>query len=231
MLTELKVWNFIKQRFGIPYTFFELNYDQTIWYIKNYTLPYFSRFVPYKTFRRFSPELKITNSTWKLPVDDNESVISVVKIYQPNNLVIVGYPIQPIVSGYDAVINYLYDITEAEVSAKYTKVTNLQFEFIPPNLVKIVPVQDLSNCVVELELVHKDFTTIPAQFERYFLDLAVADIKDVLADIRSKYSEITTPFGTINLNADSLKSEAEQIRSYVIERLETLPPNIELDVW
>ena len=48
----------------------------------------------------------------------------------------------------------------------------------------------------------------------------------MLGIIRSRYTEMQTPFGTINLGADTLLNQAESMRSKIIEEFMTLPPNV-----
>jgi len=52
----------------------------------------------------------------------------------------------------------------------------------------------------------------------------------ICGNIRNKYQTITTPFGDIPLNAD-IRDRAETLEQNVIAKLESLPPNILIDVY
>ena len=49
-LTDMEYWNIVKKNFGIPYTFFELSYDQVIEYSKMYSLRGISKRLPHSIY-------------------------------------------------------------------------------------------------------------------------------------------------------------------------------------
>ena len=229
MLTPLKMWNIIKQRFGVPYTFFELDVDQVIQYIRDYTMPYFSQYVPTKVYvymdhTNLKSDPAGQQSVFEIPYDG--TIVTVVDVLQDANRIITGHPITPILSG--SVVDKIIAIQESNVRWKMSTSLNFTWEFVAPNQLKVFASSDMLSAayfILELEVAHTEFSTIPGKFERWFTDLALADVMDMLGSIRTKYQDFQTPFGTVQLNGDALKNEAEQLRSRVLEKLDTLPPN------
>lgn len=113
-----------------------------------------------------------------------------------------------------SVNEYLAADFEALSTVPYTVV------FLPPNKINIQPIPaSYGNMVVEVRTEHLDFSTLNPNLYEYIMKLAEADIKlDILAN-RSYFSNLSTPFGDIELNLSKLE-DAESIRQEVIEKFE-----------
>ncbi len=235
MLTSVKLWNIIKQRFGVPYTFFELDAHEAIQYIRDYTIPMFSQYVPAKTYITMdSSNIVDTGQSSVFVMQYDGSIVTVVDVISDQSQVITGHPVSPVAPS--DVTHMVTQIQDSNIRQKMSTTLNFTWEFLPPNQLKLFPPSIMLGAtyfIVEAEVFHKDdFSTIPSRFEAWFIDLAVASIMEVLANIRQKYANgsYQTPFGTIDLSPDTLLSQSEQIKSRVLEKLETLPPNTVLVV-
>ena len=226
-LTDMEYWNIVKKNFGIPYTFFELSYDQVIEYSKMYSLRGISKRLPHSIYI-YIDESNLINrdnqrSEFKIPYDND--IHSIVAMYGTNSDIIAGFPINPILSGVDDATQHLTEIMNAKPAIQSSSALYNTYEFIEPNILKIfgaIP----TKIILKLNVNHTSFETLPARFSRDCIDYCIADLKEMLGIIRSRYTEMQTPFGTINLGADTLLNQAESMRSKIIEEFMTLPPNV-----
>jgi len=227
-ITSLQFWNLIKRRFGIPYTFFELSYDEVMQIVKEKTMRLFSQYVPRRVYVPFKAnEARIQDGVGEYRIPYDGEIISVIDFYTGNNDVIVGYPISiistEISDSTDTFVQMMQSMPNINASSAVFKT----WEFLEPNIIKVIPGSfGFDIGLVYMEVLHKDLSTIPGRFAHDFIDLALADIYDTLADIRSKYQQIMSPFGDIQLNPDIMRSQAENLRAKVYERLISLPPNV-----
>lgn len=95
----------------------------------------------------------------------------------------------------------------------------LTWRWFPPNVVEINQKWLFGgNINFELKVRHaEDLHTIPETMRDEFLALAEADIKSALYAIRSQFSSMGTPFGTIELNLDDLR-EGRQLRKDIEQK-------------
>ena len=227
-MSEFEYWNTVKRIFGIPYTFFELTFDQVIDHLKTVTLPLVSQTIPFTDYVYISPKTDILERGEQqsvLKINYDGEIHSVVNVYTSNLDIVAGFPINPIISDTNSAIDYSMDITKAKPNMQLSSAIYFTWEFIEPNLLKLFPPASTDNIIIEIRANHKSLETVPSRFRRDVIDLAIADLKDLLGNIRSRYTEYATPFGTINLNADALKNEAETTRSRIIEKFNQMPPN------
>ena len=89
--------------------------------------------------------------------------------------------------------------------------------FIPPHSLEIQPKNDYVGDLVVLHCVHPPtLHTIGLEMAEQFKKLAYADVRIALRAILSKFQEIATPNGAIQLNMDEL-DRAEDDRATLIE--------------
>ncbi|RLD40773.1 MAG: hypothetical protein DRI86_14660 [Bacteroidetes bacterium] len=224
-LTDMEYWNLVKRNFGIPYTFFELSYEDVISHLKEYSMRFMSQYVPHRVWVPLVIEDHYDPTTGLVTIPYDGEILSVVEVASSNSDIVAGYPINPIISDAASAIQYVSDVTMAKPNIALSSAIAYTFEFVEPNQLRIYPIQNVTMATIELTVKHKSISTIPARFGRDFIDYAIADLKDNLGVIRSKYSEYTTPFGVINLNSDILKNEAETTKSRIQEKFQTFPPN------
>lgn len=227
-VTDMQYWNIVKRNFGVPYTFFELDYEEVINYAKTYSLKGISERLPHTMYLYVDPEkdlLQRDGQTSEFIIPYEGDIHSIVNMLAPNADIIAGMPINPIISTIDDATNYLVDIMEAKPGMQLSSAIYKTFEFIEPNILKVhgaIP----GMIVLKICVNHTSFETVPSRFARDCLDYCIADLKEMLGNIRMRYTEMQTPFGTINLGGDALLNQAEQIRSRVLEKFNNLPPNL-----
>jgi len=225
-LTDLEFWNLLKNRLGIPYTFFEWEYDTTLKYVKDVSMREFSQYVPHKKYIRVTSADLVpdTHGDYKIPYDGE--IITVINVLLPNSDIIAGFPINPIISGMDSAIDYSVRLQESAPGINMSSALQVGWELLDTGIIKLIPGRTIDSFLLEAEVAHIGFDTIPPRFGKDFIDLSIGSIKEAIGEVRSKYAEIQTPFGSIQLNHDTLKNEAETVRSRIIDRLNQLPPNI-----
>lgn len=94
-------------------------------------------------------------------------------------------------------------------------------KFIRPNKVRILP-ECTQPFLIEYEREQPpDLRRIPAEHARAFMELALSETMLWIGSIRSHYGDgrITTPYGDIPLNGDTLKSDGDTLKRETVDRL------------
>ena len=238
MLNETKVLDYIKDNLGFGFVQIELSDSQILDYVQKYTLNEFSHYVP--EVRKLSLNLtldinKVPNreNEYYLYDPDNREILNVKNIYfTASNYLIFGHPLIGAFNQNDlrnwALDVYVAGMLKSHSSFHYT------FNFQHPNILRISPIpRNLDYVLVEYERMQSpDFSGIPNDLHRTFLDLALADIMIVIGRIRKKYSGQTrTPWGEIPLN-DEILEEGNSKKRDIIDKLERLSLlNVSISIW
>jgi len=234
MLDESTVLDYVKTQLVVPYMPLEINDEQIISIVRTTTLITFSRYVPdinEVTVNPSDPTYQTEHSNiYRILDPDGLPIIDVVAIYMDmNGQYIAGHPLYGLLSGdYHSVIEYIEQTNQANTVFMFSQY-RVTIEYIKPNLLRVTP-NERYKFLVKYEREHKsDFSTIPNEFKMHFLKLAYADVARYIAKIRSQFREVNTPFGTIELNPDSLIEEANQIYDQVLEEIKLFNPPIIVD--
>ena len=231
-----QTWNllldYIKLRLGGSINQIELTDDEIQTYLINHMIPEVSQFIPNKKWvYKSSDNLQTTadepilNRAYTIPLDeDNVEIIEVRNIYwnldwgvgmTANSVV----PINPVEY---AMMNEIVDI------AKYMMPVDT-YEFRRPNTIIFDDslATDSSGMVIaELSITHKNLATIPSDvYHEIVKPMALGQIMLLIAAQRSKYENLTTPFGQINLNWQDLQQRGETLLQQVDEKLDAMPPD------
>ena len=227
-MTNLQLFNAIKRRLGVPYTFFELDFQDVVAILHEKTFRYFSQWIParaYVTINAKTARVEGLKGTYTIPTD--KDIVTIIDIYPSNSDLVVNYPLTPINSNFEQSTQMVVQNLEAIPNLETSSALHYTWEFMLPNMIKMFPDSfGFQMMVVHFEYVHDSLETIPNTFGGDFFNLILADIYDTLADIRGKYQQVSTPFGDIQLNSDTLRSQAENLRSSIYERLQSIPPNV-----
>ena len=235
-------WNniliYIKGRLSLPNTFIEKNDNEIREWIKNVTIPKFSNYFPDEEYTSVivnNPNYLVPGKTYHYRFYDEEccSIYGVKNCYfSCSDDLIAGHPADGPVS-FDGLNCWALEIFKSRFFIPFSD-WNKSYSFFAPNIIRVLPEGSSDNFVVnyEREQPH-DLRKIPASMKRLFMDLCLADIMIWIGGIRTNYGggRLTTPFGEIPLEGDTLKSEGQELRREVIEKLEenSLPP-IVIDV-
>jgi len=220
MLSETLVVDYIKRNLGFPVMQLEITDDDIVTYVRNYTIPFFSRYKPYEQYIVLDTTkegVKQEDGTYKIPLDPDHTLISIVDVVPTMSAYFASnFPYNPMPSWESLPEHFLKmmkSLTQQQMSMfAYT------WKLIPPDKLYIMPKQNYDFLVIHGAFTHT-FDTIPLDWERHFLDLALADIYDYIASLRVKYQNMTTPYGDINLNWDYFQNRAENLRNRVLEDL------------
>jgi hypothetical protein len=233
MLTSENILDYVKGREGVPISYLDISDQEIIKQCQQFVIPYFSRFVPDRDGLAFidgdDPQYQTGISNEFLFFDpDNRTILNVWRVVQTGPMLMTGHPQFPPTT-YPGVANWCLDVTMAETIETFGH--DIVYEFIVPNRIRIRPTFFTdAQFMVRYERFHsKTFETIPPEWEIDFLDLCLAQVKDLLAGVRSM-SSVTTPFGEVSLNVADLKSEARDIRDSLKEKFEAEPPNVIIHV-
>ena len=234
MLNFNQILKYIKGRLSLPSTFIEKTDNEMIEWIQNVSIPDFSEYFPDEEYT----SVIVSNSNYLVPgktyhyrfFDEEDLPIYGIKecYFSISDDLIAGHPIMGALS-FDNLECWALGVFKSRFFKPFTE-WDRTFKFFMPNIVRVLP-SATDNFVVnyEREQPH-DLRKIPPSMKRIFMDLCLADIMLWIGSIRSHYGggRITTPFGEIPLEGDTLKSDGNELRREVIEKLteNTLPPII-----
>ncbi len=237
MLNPSLVLNHIKRQLGYPVMKIEYSDEQILELVREESIREWSYYIPNKAKVSLNLELEAN----KVPGRGNEfyinepegrEILNVVELYfDQSNLYIHGHPPMGVFNEFE-----LRDFalqTHQAMTTKMFSPFDITFEFSHPNIIRIspMPINHERVCTVEYErMSEEDFSEIPNDVHRLFLDLATADVMIVIGRLRKKYgSGLRSPFGEIPLESE-IHEEGKELKREVIEKLERLYlPNIIID--
>jgi len=239
MLNQNEVLEYIKDNLGWPFMFLELEDNKIIDYFTKHSRKTFSYYIPQKK----TLGLNTSSTSLKVPGKANEfyinepnglEILNVVDMYtSASDLYLFGHPPLGVFSHFDLREWALQ--TEMAMATKMFSTYDYTFEFKHPNIIRISPYNasaGLGIVTIEYERMQpEDLSGIPNDLQKYFKDLALADILIVIGRIRKRYGggNLRTPFGEIPLEAD-IYEEGKELKREVIEVLERLYiPNVRID--
>lgn len=230
MLNSNQVLSYVKDNLGFPFMKLELEDTKIMEFIQTYSLKEFSYYIPEVKWLGLNLDLVANH----VPGRSNEfyieepqglEILNVTDIYfSGGDLFLFGHPpLGPLCHGE---LREWALLVETSMQTKMFSSFDRTFRFIHPNMVRISPVpNNMGYCTVEYERMQSpDFSGVPNDVQRYFLDLALADIMIVIGRIRKKYSggNLRTPFGEIPLEAEIFEEGKDKKRE-VLEKLQAGP--------
>ncbi len=230
-------WNnvleYIKLFLGVPVNLLEISDDDLIGYLKRQVLPYFSQYAPAKKYTFITDANRITPTTagaptymYKIPVPPGEYIVDILEALPLRDTTVLDAYTRSLINANSAMdlvmLNTFVD------AIKSVQVRNT-WEFIPPDI--IVFDQEIKACVITYNTPHATLDTIrPDLYHKAFKPLCLGYTKLWIASMRSKFESLATPFGQINLNYDRLLSEGQQHVEAATNILETIPPDILIEI-
>lgn len=239
MLNSTKVLQYVKTNLAFSFNKIELEDNEILEYIQEYTLHEFSYYAP--EVRKMNLSLNVESNIvpgrsneWYLNEPEGREILNVVELYMPRTVYdIHGHP--PI-SALDlgGLKNWALDV-ETSMMVKQFSSWDHTHEFIHPNIIRISPSpfkMGIIDVTVEYERIQSsDFRGIPNDRSHFFLELCLADIMIVLGRIRRKYGggNLRTPFGEIPLEADILDEGRDKKREIIEKLTAGFLPNVVVD--
>jgi hypothetical protein len=238
MLNDSKVLNYVKRNLGFPFMHLEWSDQEILEYIREDTIREWSYYIPDIKKMPLNPQLesnKVPGRTneFFLYEPDGREILNIKDIYfDQGNLYALGHPPFGVFTEFE-LRDWSLRVSQAMTTKMFSS-WDYTFEFQHPNIVRIspYPVQDMQVMTVEYERMSQDdFSEIPNDLHKYFLELSLADVMIALGRIRKRYGggNLRTPFGEVPLDSD-IFDEGKTMRSEVIEKLERLfIPNVIID--
>ena len=239
MLSQTDVLEYIKDNLGWPFMFLELDDDKIIDYFTKHSRKTFSYYHPQKktmALNTSTESLQVADKAneYYLTEPDGIEILNVVDVYTSSgDLYLFGHPPLGVFSHME-LREWALQV-EMAMQTKMFSTYDYTYEFKHPNILRIAPVTaagGLGTITVEYERMQpEDLSGIPNDLQKYFKDLALADILIVIGRIRKRYGggNLRTPFGEIPLEAD-VYDEGKELKRETIEMLERLYiPNVRID--
>lgn len=217
MLNSTEVIQYIEKNLGFQLTDLELTHDEIINNIRKDSLRTFSKYFP---------------NTERVRVGKEDLVEGYQNMYYLNtetDCVNVNRVIHSSLLGANAVTDMLHPTAMAmmygdpisrqlESDVVSTTKNPVTFVYYHPNKVEITPMTYATDhFIVVCNTIHADhFGTIPENLREVFLDLCLYDTQMSLYAIRSRFNNLQTTFGSIELFLDELR-EARDRRKELIE--------------
>ncbi len=237
MSQDSQHWNdileYIKVNLGVPVNLLEIPDDELIGYLRRHVLTLFSQYVPHKAFAFITEANRINVGVtgapqymYKIPVPEGTYIIDIYEVMPTKEVSIVdmyGGALINAQAAMDLVISNAY------IDAVRSLQTRTTWEFIPPDV--LIFDKQVTSSVVIYNTPHTVLNTIrPDLYHRALKPLCLGYTKIWIAAMRSKFENLATPFGTLNLNYDKLQSEGQVTIDNAIVVLETIPPDILIEV-
>jgi len=233
----LQNWNniisHIKYSLGVPYNLLELTDNDIIDFLKNQVMPEFSQYVPNRLFIKITPaDQKSTNEN--LTYGEFEYKINI-----PDEIYIIG--VENVFTSHAATFSenswssMFVNPTDVILANNYSALRESlwivhSFNFIPPRTITLsLSVND--GLIAEINTIHNSLETIPPDlYSGIFKKMCLSAVLKYLYNIRSKFTNVATPFGEIQLNVQDLISRSQQLDQEVQDKFNWIPPN-QLLAW
>lgn len=229
-------WNnilsYVKINLGVPINLLEISDDDLILNLREHVLSAFSQYAPAKAYAFITGAHQINGGLgsprymYRIPVPAGTYIIDVLEAMPTKEVSIVdmyGGALINAQAAMDLVISNAY------IDAVRSLQTRQTWEFVPPDI--MVFDKDTASCVVIYNTPHSVLNTIrPDLYHRAFKPMCLGHTKLWVASMRSKFEGLATPFGQLNLNFAELKAEGQTLIDNAQAVLDTIPPDILIEV-
>jgi len=223
-------WNtllsYIKRKVGAPLNLLEFTDDDIYEIIKEDVIPALSQYVGKPLWLRLTSSnlATVTNaenqSTYTIPTPENIILVDIMEVYYSASSSAWG--------GYGNVLGIL-DPRDVVMMNEFNDMMNYlstaqAFHYMYPNTISFS--EQLQNDVIlECKAIHSDLSTIPGDvYYDIFRDWCLAEIKEDVLALRSKYETISAPFGELRLNWQKLEQDVMILRQKIEAKLDAMPP-------
>lgn len=225
------VLEYIKINFGVLNKL-EISDDEIVKNLRNHVLPFFSQYSGSKKFKAISDGDMVIGVTgdpiykYKIKLEPEEYIIDILNIYYSRNGSLLDYA-APLINSPDTAIDVLIYNSYTDI-IKSMQMKNT-WDFLPPNI--LVFDAEIGFGIIEYTTVHSELKTIESdKYHLMFKKLCLANVKIWISANRSKFENLTTPFGVLNLNWEAMKAEGIQEREEVVTLLGMIPPDWLLNI-
>ena len=224
MLNTTKVLRYIERELGFRFNDLEMKPEEILDTIIDYTIPTFSKFHP-KQERLVLREGDLVEGSRNIYYLNSENeIININRVIGANNKLFnaIGYagPMNPaagFLAGSPIDGKMMADLMGINLNPS-------TYRLIQPNKIELLSSSSVikgRNILIVLNTFHDEhFASIPNNMRDYFLELALCDVQISLYAMRSRFTNLQTTFGEINLNTDEI-SGAKDRRKELVEKMES----------
>lgn len=227
------VLSYVKINLGVPINLLELSDDDLITNLRQHVMGLFSQYAPHKAWAFISGADIFYGNTLgspqymaKIPVPPGTYIIDVLEAYPTKEVSIVdmyGGALINAQAAMDLVISNSY------IDAVRSLQTRNTWEFLAPDI--MIFDKETLACVVVYNITHTTLDTVrPDLYHKCFKPLCLGNTKLWIASMRSKFEGLATPFGQLNLNFQELKTEGQTLIDNAMAILETIPPDVLIEI-
>jgi hypothetical protein len=218
------VIDYIKMNLGANVNRIELSDEQIQEILENHTLPEFSNYDSLRIYHRMTRHDIVSDyPIRRYQINTDYRILDVNK--KINNSMMDDL-IGAVELGTTDLADFLVkrNATDMRLSVSPTET----YRFVAPDILELIETGFYNSTiefVLELGVVHKDVSTISPSLYDQFRSLALGDIMINLGRIRKRFGQLSTPYGTIDNNADALIQEGKELKNQVLDTFRMLPPD------
>lgn len=234
--TWTSILKYLKRELGTGVTLLELSDEEIVEGLEEDVLALFSQYSPHRKHTWISssnqmPHTRAGSPRWiyKLPIDPDETIIDIFEA-MPNA---TGESLDELggdtidLSSADNMINIVISNTYTD-AARSLGVQNT-WTFFPPDLLEFD--KEISRAAVIYDVPHSTPKTVrPDMYNTTFKPLCLGTVQRWLVAKRSKFENVATPFGQINLNWQKLETDSQTHIQDAMQKLELIPPDKLIEV-
>jgi hypothetical protein len=206
MLNTTKILRHIEKKMGYKFNELEISPEEIIENIQEETLVTFSKYFPYQTETVISDDTKVEGTSNEYYLETEFDILGVARVHD-NYTMYAGGGLLPYSTN-------MVDPMSGQWTADAISMNKnpLVYQFNHPNTVTVQPaLYVMRDTKVLLNVVHpKHFGTIDTSLQDEFLKMAVLDTKEVLYQLRHRFANLQTAFGSIELFIDDLQDAPDK---------------------
>jgi hypothetical protein len=214
MLNISQIVNRLKAKLGVRVRRLEISDEEIISLIMEESLPAFSVYFPFNTHLVLEPGKDLVpgyGNRFYLRTELGVNSITSIRPYDAN--IRRSHVSQMGGTAFDAMA------VQANADMNSAFHVPITFHLHPPSIVEIDPMPYSTKLIVEYDTNHFDVGTLHNGYREEFLKLCEYDLKIDLLGQRKFFSSISTVFGEVELNLESLE-EASDKRDELLEKFD-----------
>lgn len=211
MLNPTTIIRRLEKKLGFRFMDLELSHEEIIENIKDETLKVFSKYHPYQETCVIDPANKVEPYDNRFYIKTQNECIGVNRLIGGSLLganYVTGL-LHPI-----AADMLLGDPISRQLNMDLMSFTSnpITHKYIEPGMIEIYPIyNNVRSYVLVMNVVHPDhFGTIPINLEDQFMKYALYDTQATLYSLRTRFSNISTPYGNIELYLDQFQNAEDK---------------------
>lgn len=236
--TWSSILRYLKRELGTGVQLLEMSDDEIIEGLDEDVLSLFSQYCPAKDYTFITNSNRIAHTRagqpqymYLLPISEETNIIDIYDVYvqdiehQLNELGLVENELYSVSSDLmiDIVISNAYTDAARSLGVRNT------WEFFPPRQLQLD--KEVSHAAVVYNCPHSSPKTVrPDMYNTTFKPLCLGTVQRWLVAKRSKFENVATPFGQLNLNWQKLETDSQTHIQDAMQKLELVPPDKLIEV-